>query len=80
MRKQTSNRKHTVKAELSNVELVKAKSSLNLSVFANKEKIGELQIGRGSIYWWGHKRQRSKRINWSQFADMMNRLAYGDQD
>ena len=46
-------RKHEVKAKLANFELVKAGSSLNLEVFANDEKIGELEIGRGSLFWTG---------------------------
>ncbi|MBU6247858.1 MAG: hypothetical protein KGN77_08880 [Xanthomonadaceae bacterium] len=71
------NRKHTVRAELTNVELVKAKSALRLEVFAQKEKLGEIQIGRGSIYWWGANRQKSKRIDWTKFARMMDQLAYG---
>ena len=70
-------RKHEVKASLRNVELVKAKSSLRLAVFAEGKKIGELQIGRGSLFWWGHKRKLSKRISWSRFAEMMDQLAYG---
>jgi hypothetical protein len=70
-------RKHEVRAELSNVELVKAKSSLRLEIFASKEKIGELEVGRGAIYWFGANRQKSKRIDWTRFAEMMDELAYG---
>jgi hypothetical protein len=70
-------RKHEVRAAIRNVELVKAKSSLRLAVYADGKKIGELQIGRGSLFWWGHKRKLSKRISWSKFAEMMDRLAYG---
>jgi hypothetical protein len=70
-------RKHEIRAALSNVELVKAKSSLRLEIFASREKLGELEIGRGSIYWFGANRQKSKRIDWSRFAAMMDELAYG---
>lgn len=70
-------RKHEVRAELSNVELVKAKSSLRLEIFASKEKLGELEVGRGAIYWFGANRQKSKRIDWTRFAEMMDELAYG---
>ena len=70
-------RKHEVKANLANFELAKARSSLTLQIYANKEKIGELEIGRGSLYWQGRKKQRSKRLDWSRFADMMDELAYG---
>jgi hypothetical protein len=72
-------RKHQVQAQLSNVELVKAKSSLRLDIYASKEKIGQIDIGRGSLYWWGAKRKTSKRINWSRFAEMMDELAYGKE-
>ncbi|MGH8852438.1 MAG: hypothetical protein ACREYD_15720 [Casimicrobiaceae bacterium] len=71
-------RKHEVKADLANFELAKARSSLNLQIYADREKIGELEIGRGSLYWYGRHKQKSKRIDWSQFAQMMDRLAYGD--
>ncbi len=75
-----SARKHEVKADLSNFELAKAKSSLNLKIFANDEKLGELEIGRGSLFWYGRNRHRSKRINWSRFAEMMDELAYGKRE
>ena len=71
-------RKHEVKGELANFELAKAKSSLTLEIFANNEKIGELEIGRGSLFWYGRNRHKSKRLNWSRFAEMMDVLAYGE--
>ncbi|WP_395684360.1 hypothetical protein [Dokdonella sp.] len=77
MAKKKVARKHEVRAELSNVELVKAKSSLRLEIFASKEKLGELEVGRGAIYWFGANRQKSKRIDWTRFAEMMDELAYG---
>ena len=70
-------RKHRVLAELTNVELVKAKSALKLEIFASREKLAELEVGRGSIYWRGANRVTRKRINWSKFAEMMDELAYG---
>jgi hypothetical protein len=77
-RKGASPWKHEVKADLSNFGLAKARSSLNLKIYADKEKIGELEVGRGSLYWHGRKKQKSKRIDWSKFALMMDRLAYGE--
>jgi hypothetical protein len=71
-------RKHEVKAGLANFELAKARSSLNLEIYADREKIGELEIGRGSLYWYGRRKQKSKRIDWSKFAQMMDRVAYGE--
>jgi hypothetical protein len=67
---------HTVKAELHVPGLSKAGSSLTLLIYAHKEKIGEIELGRGSLFWRGGKRQKRKRISWSRFAEMMDDLAY----
>ena len=80
MARKTNNRKHEVKAELSNFQLAKAKSALTLRIYARGVKAGELQVGRGSLYWWGKHKQTAKRINWSRFTDMMNKLAYGESE
>jgi len=77
MPKKPKARKHEVRAQLTNVELVRAKSALTLEIFSRNEKLGALEIGRGSMYWTGANRQRSKRLNWSSFAAMMDKLAYG---
>ena len=76
--KAPSIRKHQVKAKLANFELAKARSSLNLEIYANEEKIGELEIGRGSLFWYGRNRHKSKRLSWSRFVKMMDELAYGE--
>jgi len=77
-RTKRAKKKHAVKAALSNVDLAKAGSSLNLQIYAHEEKIGELEVGRGSLYWYGRSRHKSKRINWTRFAEMMDQLAYGE--
>ena len=69
--------RHVVKAELANFELVKAGSSLRLQIFSNEEKIGQLEVGRGSLYWYGRNRKSRERVDWSRFAEMMDELAYG---
>ena len=69
--------RHVVKAQLANFELVKAGSSLRLQIFSNEEKIGQLEVGRGSLYWNGRNRKSRERVDWSRFADMMDELAYG---
>ena len=74
--KKKAQRKHVVRAVLTNVELVKAKSALKLEVFASRGKLGELEVG--SIYWRGANRQTKKRIDWTRFAEMMDGLAYGN--
>jgi hypothetical protein len=76
-KKKKSRRKHSVKANLQVMELSKAGTSLELQLFAKDLKLGDLTIGRGSLYWHGRNRQSSKRISWSRFARMMDELAYG---
>ena len=68
---------HQVRAGLSVPQLAKAGSSLDLEIYAARQKIGTLVIGRGSLYWWGRHRQTRKRIAWTRFAEMMDELAYG---
>jgi len=76
-RKHANPWRHVVKAQLSNFELVKAGSSLRLQIFSNEEKIGQLEVGRGSLYWNGRNRKSRERVDWSRFAEMMDELAYG---
>lgn len=71
-------RKHMVNVELQVFDISKAGTSLDLEIFAEGQKLGQLTIGRGSINWRGRNRQSAKRIDWSRFADMMDQLAYGD--
>ena len=68
---------HKVKAELHVPGLSKAGSSLKLEIYARDEKIGEIELGRGSLFWRGGKREKRKRIGWTRFAEMMDDLAYG---
>jgi hypothetical protein len=68
---------HTVRAALHVPGLSKAGSSLTLHIYARDEKIGEIELGRGSLFWRGGKRRSRKRIGWTQFAEMMDDLAYG---
>jgi hypothetical protein len=77
MARKRTNHKHTVKASLEVPGLAKAGSSLRLRLFARGEKLGEITLGRGSLYWYGRYRQKRKRIAWTKFADMMDELAYG---
>jgi hypothetical protein len=76
MAKRKAKQKHSVYANMQVLELTKAGSSLELEIYAKQQKIGHLVIGRGSLYWYGRKRQKSKRISWTRFAEMMDELAY----
>jgi hypothetical protein len=79
MKKKRAIRVHAVKATINNFELTKAGTSTRLEIYASEQKLGELEVGRGSFYWTGRNRQKSKRLNWSKFAEMMDKLAYGDK-
>jgi hypothetical protein len=68
--------KHEVKARIHMPVLAKAGSSLKLQLYADGEKIGEMHIGRGSLFWWGRHRHTRKRVDWSKFAQLMDGLAY----
>jgi acetyl-CoA carboxylase carboxyltransferase component len=70
-------KKHTVTARVQILDLTKAGSSMELEIFANQEKIGTVIIGRGSLTWRGGKKKRDKRVTWSEFAEMMDKLSYG---
>ena len=70
-------RKHAVYANLNVPELTKAGSSLDLNIYADGEKIGELELGRGGVYWKGGRRQHGKRISWTRFAEVLDKYTYG---
>ena len=78
MAKKKRRSKHVVRASVANLELARARSALRLELFASGAKIGELEVGRGSFFWYGRNRHRSKRISWTRFAEMMDAFAYGD--
>lgn len=73
-RKRKSVRKHEVRATLTVQELTRAGTSLDLEIYAGGEKLGTLQVGRGSLKWWGRKWVHGKRLSWSRFADHMDSL------
>ena len=72
-------RKHAVRALFNIHELTKAGTSLTLEISAAGEKIGQLEIGRGGLFWWGGRRHKSKRLSWTRFAEIMDTLAYGQR-
>jgi hypothetical protein len=71
-------RKHRVTAQVQILDLTKAGSSMEFEIYANEEKIGTIVIGRGSLTWRGGRRQRDKRLSWSQFAELMDEHSYGE--
>ena len=77
-RKQKPVRKHRVTAQVQILDLTKAGSSIEFKIYANEETLGTITIGRGSLTWRGGRRQRDKRLSWSQFAELMDKNAYGE--
>jgi len=69
--------KHTVTASLDVPGLAKAGSSMNLKIYADGEKLGEITLGRGSLFWYGRNRRLRQRVSWTKFAAMMDEIAYG---
>jgi hypothetical protein len=74
--KRPSIRRHHVSATVGIQELSKAGTSITLIVRRDEQKLGELDIGRGAIYWRGGNKQKWERVDWKRFADVMNGLAY----
>ena len=70
-------RVHDVHAKLNVPRLSRAGSSLELEIYAEGEKIGTLELGRGSLFWRGGKRVNRKKISWTRFAELMDEIAYG---
>lgn len=76
-RKTRPRQKHLVNMNLRARDITRAGTSLELTIYAAGEKLGDLTIGSGSMIWHGKNRRSSKRIDWSKFAEWMDDLAYG---
>jgi len=68
-----------VRCDMQVEEVTRAGSSINLVIQQGTQKLGEIQLGRGSLTWVGKWKGQNKtrRFPWDQFADYMNRLAAG---
>ncbi len=71
----TVERRFEVKAEVANFTLAKAKSALKLQIYSRGEKLGELQVGRGSLRWWSAHSPTEHRISWARFAQLLDDYA-----
>jgi hypothetical protein len=69
-------RRHSVSATIGVQELSKAGTSIKLFVHRDDQKLGEMDIGRGAIYWRGGNKQKWERIDWTRFAEMMDEMVY----
>lgn len=67
-------RRHQVRLSLNVNVLTKAGTALELLVFDKGEKVGTIEIGRGSLFWRAGKAKRAKRIDWERFVRTMEEL------
>ncbi len=66
-------KKHRVNVRVRVLELSKAGSGIELEVFAEGEKLGEIEIGHGSLGWRRASGKRGfRRVDWTTFAKWMN--------
>ena len=64
-------KKHKVTATMVSHELTRAGSGIKLDIFGNNLRLGTLLVGQGSMQWTPAKKQSSKRIDWTTFAQKM---------
>jgi hypothetical protein len=76
MSRRRQERKHRIKVLLQVEELPKAGSALYFEIYASKERIGRVEIGRGSFTWYGKNRENGRRISWGKFAELLNGHCY----
>ena len=68
-----TDKRHEVKVKVQVLELSKAGSGIELEVFAEGEKLGEIEIGHGSFGWRKASGKRGfHRVDWTTFATWLN--------
>jgi hypothetical protein len=66
-------KRHEVRVNVRVLELSKAGSGIELEVFAESEKLGEIEIGHGSFGWRKASGKRGfRRVDWTTFAAWLN--------
>jgi hypothetical protein len=72
-----TDKRHEVKVRVQVLELSKAGSGITLEVFAEGEKLGEVEIGHGSFGWRkGRGKSGFRRVDWTTFANWLNDKLY----
>ena len=69
-------KKHTVRAHMQVLEFTRAGSAMDFEIFADREKLGTITIGRGSLTWRGKKRKHFRTFSWTDFAKLMDEETY----
>src|SRR5690606_34676990 len=75
-RKTRRRKKHRVDLALTARDITRLGTSVQLEVFAEGVKLGDLDIGSGSVAWRGRHRRSWKRIDWTRFAELMEQVPY----
>jgi hypothetical protein len=57
-----------------NIDLTRAGTSISLEVYAAGERIGTVEIGYGSLRWYGKNKKNPTPISWPKLADWMETL------
>jgi hypothetical protein len=69
----TQDKKHEVKVKVQVLELSKAGSGIELEIYSDGEKLGEIEIGHGSFGWrWANSKRGFRRVDWTTFAGWLN--------
>lgn len=65
-------RRHDVKVDFKNrLDLTIAGSSLSIYVRDQGRRLGVIEVGQGSIIWWGRNKKIGKRIGWNELAKLL---------
>lgn len=62
---------HQVRASMQVVELNRVDAAVELEVYSDSEKLGTIQIGRGSFRWKGRGRQDFNSLSWESLFAML---------
>jgi hypothetical protein len=69
----TQDKKYGLKVKAKILELSKAGSAVNIEIFSEGKKLGEIEIGHGSFGWKKASGKLGfKRVDWTRFAKLMN--------
>jgi hypothetical protein len=50
------------------------KSDIRFKVFANNEKLGELQVSNGALVWFPKNKKIGNKLGWSKFDKLIRDL------
>ncbi len=70
-KRSSSTRRHRVTLALQAFDLTKAGTALTVMVYDGGTKVGELQVGRGSLRWYGAREQVPTQLTWARFGELM---------